>query len=193
MLVVLSITLLKFPHLEYSKTIINSLASQYSFPNLSKCFISSNIFFYLSLYRSLKTIWEYCTYKWLVKTNLDRTRIERSSTDERWEIIQHAFDNCQNKSFITVAEQKEIEASSLIPGIMGYLTSYGAKIGVKNYNNVMQLFSKRGNEYLYNKDTSFDKEVIEKRVSRIYALLTCDDNYLKDDSSNKPIIKSDYL
>lgn len=34
---------------------------------------------------------------------------------------------------------------------------------------------------------------IEKRVSRIYALLTCDDNYLKDDSSNKPIIKSDYL
>lgn len=115
------------------------------------------------LYRSLKTIWEYCTYNWLVKTNLDRTRIERSSTNEKWEVIQHAFDNCQNKSFITITEQKEIEASSLIPSIMGSLTSYGAKIGVHNYINVMKLFSKRGNEYLYNKDTSFDREVIEKR------------------------------
>lgn len=94
------------------------------------------------LYLSLKTIWEYCTCKWLVKTNLDRTRIERSSTNEKWEIIQHAFDKCQNKSFISVSEQKEIEASSLVPGIMGYLTSYGAKIGVKNYHNVMQLFLK---------------------------------------------------
>lgn len=115
------------------------------------------------LYLSLRTIWEYCTCKWLVKTNLDRTRIERSSIDERWKNIQHAFDKCKYKPFITVAKQKEIEASSLIPGIMGYLTSYGAKIGVNNYTNAMLLFSKRGNEYLSNKDTSFYKEVVEKR------------------------------
>jgi len=115
------------------------------------------------LYSSLKTIWEYCTCTWLVKTNLDRTRIERSTTDSKWEIIQHAFDNLGNKEFISITKQKEIEANSLIPGIMGYLTSYGAKIGVNHYINVMKLFSERGNQYLYNKDTSFDKEVIEKR------------------------------
>lgn len=115
------------------------------------------------LFLSLKTIWEFCTCNWLVKTNLDRTRIERSSIDKKWIDIQHAFDNCKNKEFITIKEQKEIEASTLIPGIMGCLTSYGAKTGIHNYNNLIALFSKRGNEYLYNKDTSFDKEVINKR------------------------------
>ena len=115
------------------------------------------------LFDSLKTIWEYCTCKWLVKTNLDRTRIERSTIDSCWEKIQHAFDNCNSREFISVAEQKEADANVLIPGMMGYLTSYGAKVGINNYSNVMTLFSQRGNEYLNNKNTDFRKEVITKR------------------------------
>lgn len=119
------------------------------------------------LFSSLKTLWEYCTCKWLVKTNLDRTRIERSTIDDRWKRIQCAFDLCSNKAFISTIEQKEIEANMLIPGIMGYLTSYGAKIGINNYTNVMTLFSKRGNEYLNSKNTNFNKEVINKRKTLI--------------------------
>lgn len=115
------------------------------------------------LYSSLKTIWEYCTYKWLVKTNLDKTRIERSTIDDRWVDIQHAFDNMSNKAFITTIEQKEIEANALVPGILGYLTSYGAKTGINNYSNVINHFSKQSNEYLNNKNTNFKKEVLEKR------------------------------
>ena len=64
-------------------------------------------------------------------------------------------------------EKLKFDDKGLIPAIIGNLTTYGAKVGVNNYSNVLNLVSKRGNEYLNNKQTDFKKEVIEKRKTLI--------------------------
>lgn len=96
----------------------------------------------------LKSIWEYCTKEWLVKVKLDRTRIERSTLDETWLNIQKAFLDYESKELIKREYQLQADASALVPGAIGNITSYAARKGITDINLILTLLKNEGERYL---------------------------------------------
>lgn len=110
----------------------------------------------------LKDIWHYCTKEWLVKVNRINTRIERCPINEKWQEIQQAYDNFLSKGIIKREKQIDMEADTLIPNIVGNITSYSARKNIICIDNAFENLYKNTKEYLAIKNTTFEKETNKK-------------------------------
>jgi hypothetical protein len=111
---------------------------------------------------NLKTLWEYCTKSWLVKKQIDKTRIERCTIDERWESLQHAYDKFEGKGLVTREKQLETSAMALIPGTIGHITSFGARADITDINMLFEMIKSQGIKYLHNKDKDYEEAINDK-------------------------------
>lgn len=99
---------------------------------------SKGIHTFNDLTDNLRQIWEYLTYSWVRHVDLDTSnRRERCKTSELWEKVQQGFlqfdlDGYIEREIIILANQ-----NSLMPGLIGYLTSYCARANIKDLNAAM--------------------------------------------------------
>ncbi len=110
----------------------------------------------------LKNIWEYCTKEWLVKVDLVNTRIERCPTNETWKCIQQAFSGYSGIGLTTRDKQLESDAAALLPGTVGNLTSYAARLGSSDIENILIMVKKNGTRLLASKNKNFCSAILEK-------------------------------
>jgi hypothetical protein len=87
---------------------------------------------------------QHCTSEWLVKVNYTRSRIERCEVDENWRKVQQAFNQYNGISLISRVKQIEADASILIPGSIGYITSFAARNGITNIDDVFNTVYQQG-------------------------------------------------
>jgi len=113
-------------------------------------------------FERLQTIWLYCTSEWIVKVNLDRTRIERCSVCEEWSNLQKAFSNFSDVQLISREKQLQTDALALVPGTIGNLTSYAARLGNNDIEDVINNLMFAGGKYLKTKNLDFLKAINEK-------------------------------
>lgn len=117
----------------------------------------------LDIINSLKDIWQYCTQEWLVKIDRINERVERCPINKSWLEIQHCYDNFKSKELIERDKQNEIEAETLIPNIVGNITSYSARKNNLEINDAFAELLKNTMKYLAKKRTSFETEVSKKQ------------------------------
>ncbi|OGO77638.1 MAG: hypothetical protein A2Y23_11840 [Clostridiales bacterium GWB2_37_7] len=115
---------------------------------------------------NLKTLWTYCTQSWLLKKNLDATRLTRCSTDVRWQVIQKAFDSFEGAKLVTREQQLDSSAMALIPGTIGHITSFAAKADITDINRVFEIIKSHGVRYLHSKESNY-AQVIENKMALI--------------------------
>lgn len=113
-------------------------------------------------FSKIKSIWVYCTSDWIVKTTLDCSRIERSSIDKIWINIQNAFCNYKDEKLVSKETQLQCEAMALIPGTIGNLTSFAARLGTIDIEEVLDSLKFNGDNYLKRKNTDFSQVINEK-------------------------------
>lgn len=113
-------------------------------------------------FKRLKTLWKYCTEKWLVKVKLDHTRIERCSTDEVWIYVQNAFNDFKNEPLVKREVQLVADAEAIIPGTIGNITTFAARKGITDINLILNLIKHKGSDYLSYKDIDFKEAVLQK-------------------------------
>jgi hypothetical protein len=111
---------------------------------------------------NLKTLWKYCTHSWLVKKQLDRTRIENCTVDERWISLQQAYNNYEGKGLVTREKQMEKSAMALIPGTIGHITSFGARADITDITMLFDMIKSQGIKYLHGKDMDYEEAITEK-------------------------------
>jgi hypothetical protein len=112
----------------------------------------------------LNTLWEYCTKQWLVKKELDKERMERCSTNETWASLQPLFANYKSRELIKREKQLQYDALALVPGTIGNITSFAARNGIDDIDEVFKLMKMQGNKHLFRKDKTY-KEVINEKKS----------------------------
>lgn len=115
-------------------------------------------------FESMKNIWKYCTSIWLVKVELTDKRMERCPVNPEWEGLQKSFEYFSGRPLVKREKQIEMESSILVPSATGYLTSYGAKLGIVDKDELMKRFITDSGEYLYrSKDSNFRNEILKKQ------------------------------
>ena len=112
----------------------------------------------------LQDLWLFCTNKWLVKIDRTNKRVERCNINSEWLELQNAYSNYKSKGMIKKHKQIEQDALILVPNIVGNITSYSARKGNIDINEAFLNLYKDTKRYLYNKETSFEKEVNNKRL-----------------------------
>lgn len=112
----------------------------------------------------LQDLWLFCTNKWLIKIDRTNERIERCNINSNWLEIQKAYNNFNTNGLIEKQKQVELDALILIPNIVGNITSYSARIGNSNIDDAFSKLYKDTQKYLYNKKTSFEEEVQNKKL-----------------------------
>lgn len=110
----------------------------------------------------LNSLWIYCTSEWLVKMELDCTRIERCSIAKNWISIQQSFSIYKNERLISRKRQLQTEALALVPSTIGNLTSFAARLGNSNIEEVINNLKHTGGKYLKAKNLDFTKAINEK-------------------------------
>ncbi len=113
-------------------------------------------------FSKIQSIWTHCTENWLVLTDNNRSRIENSSVNAEWQKVSAVFNDFESMPLIKREKQLQAEAEALLPSVVGYLTTYAARINNKNINQTMSNVVNIGNEYLNNKNSSFQKAIQEK-------------------------------
>lgn len=116
------------------------------------------------IYNHLQDLWTYCTTKHLIKVERVNTRIERCPVSTDWKEIQTAYDKFNSVGLIERRKQVDIEANTLIPTIIGYITSYSARKGDADINTAFNKIFKDSQKFLKNKETDFEKEVKNKML-----------------------------
>lgn len=112
---------------------------------------------------SLPNLWKYCTEEWLVKIDRTRSRKERCPTNNLWSEIQKVYESFSSKEFIKREKQLSLEASSLVPNIIGNITSYSARKRDYDLQHIVYELEKVMTQYLKQKETTFSEEVFKKR------------------------------
>lgn len=114
------------------------------------------------LYKCLQNVWKYCTTDWLVKIDRANKRSERCPINSDWLEIQKAYDSFNSIGFIERKKQIEIDAESLIPNIVGNITSYSARKGITDIHSVFNELYTSTQKYLEEKEKTFEDEVKRK-------------------------------
>ena len=99
-------------------------------------------------FQMLQSIWNYCTYNWLIKINLDNIRRERCSINDKWLPLQNAFEDYSSLPLIKRTDQLDYDSYSLVPGAIGNITSYAARRGITNISTALLMLKKDGHQYL---------------------------------------------
>lgn len=115
-------------------------------------------------FRKLKTLWKFCTEKWIVKVKLDHTRVERCSTDDIWIEVQNSFNNFKHEPLVKREIQLNADADAIIPGTIGNITTFAARKGITDINLILNMIKHKGSDYLSCKDTDF-KEAVSQKMS----------------------------
>lgn len=110
----------------------------------------------------LKDLWKYCTNEYLIKIDRVNTRIERCPVNKEWQEIQNAYQDFISNGLIERKKQINMEATALIPNIIGSITSYSARTGDFDINEAFNKIYKDSQKYLKNKQTNFESEVKQK-------------------------------
>lgn len=111
----------------------------------------------------LQDIWQYCTKEWLVKVDRTNSRIERCPINEEWQELQNAYNTYLSIGLIKREKQINMEADTLIPSIVGNITSFSAKKNIILIDKAFENLYKTTKRYLYIKNTTFEKET-EKKI-----------------------------
>ena len=119
------------------------------------------------VFNRLQSIWRYCTSEHIVKTLNDATRIERSSINPSWLLLQSAFDDYDSNSLIKRKKQLNAEAQALIPGTIGNITSYAARKGIDDISKIFKTLEVEGRTYIENARKSSYEEIIDKKMATI--------------------------
>jgi len=127
-------------------------------------FLSYNQFFIKEEFTLKTNLWIFCTSKWLVKIDNTNTRVERCKTNIQWLEIQNAYNQFVSKGLIEKNKQLELDASVLIPNIVGNITSYSARLGVENEEEALKKLYNEMQKYLSTKGTSFVEAVNKKKL-----------------------------
>lgn len=112
----------------------------------------------------LQDLWLFCTSEWLQKIDRTNIRVERCNINNEWLEIQKAYNDFNSKGIIKKQKQIELDALVLVPNIVGNITSYSARKGNMNIDDAFSSLYKDTKKYLYNKETSFEREVKNKRL-----------------------------
>ncbi len=106
-------------------------------------------------------IFQYIITDWLTLREPTTGRIERSPVDQNWLALSEATFpgiSCDR----VPAKKREADIRRLVRGARGYLTSYGAIRGKKDYHNVKKLFERDMRQDDKRKGTTFEEEVLMK-------------------------------
>ncbi len=112
----------------------------------------------------LQDLWLFCTSEWLQKIDRTNIRVERCNLNNEWLEIQKAYSSFKSKGIIEKQRQIELDALVLVPNIVGNITSYSARKGNISIDEAFSNLYRDTKKYLYNKETSFEKEVHNKRL-----------------------------
>lgn len=112
----------------------------------------------------LKELWKYCTNKFLIKIDRINTRVERCPINKEWQEIQNAYNDFSSVGLIERNKQINLDAQSLIPNIIGGITSYSARVGNIDFRNVFNKIYEDSQKYFKNKNTNFETEVKNKML-----------------------------
>lgn len=115
-------------------------------------------------FNNIGSIWEYCTIQWLLKINLDNERSTRCSINEKWLQIQKCFKEYDSKPLIKREKQLNMDAEAMVPATYGNITTFAAKLGMKDPAMVLKQLHNRGEEYLKSKKLNFKKIVSKKEA-----------------------------
>lgn len=119
---------------------------------------------------NIRTIWEHCTVDYLVLTENDATRKERSSINSHWEDIQKAYLDYNGSPLIKREKQLDFDAEKLLPNIIGYVTSYASKLGMIDIDEILEEIKEEGKFIVEGvKQSTYQKE-IEKKMKLLYGV-----------------------
>lgn len=110
----------------------------------------------------LKPLWEFCTGYWIVKKNMDASRIERCTTNEKWITIHDAYDSYEGIGLVRRQKQLETSAFAMLPGTLGNITSFAARAEVIDLDILFKMLRSQGQKYLSKRDTSLEDIIAEK-------------------------------
>lgn len=110
----------------------------------------------------LQDLWLFCTEKWLVKVDKTSTRIERCKTNVEWLEIQKSYSQFKMIGLIEKQKQLESDALSLVPNIVGTMTSYSARKGIIEMDKAFETFKRDARRYFHSKTKTFEEAVREK-------------------------------
>jgi hypothetical protein len=113
-------------------------------------------------FMSLKTIWEYCTKKWLEMINRDHTRVENCSVSNEWQWISDAFSSFEDRQLISREGQEVSDAAALIPSMVGYLTTVSARYGCNDIEKALATIKVAGQKYLEARNHTYKSMITEK-------------------------------
>lgn len=115
-------------------------------------------------FENIGSIWEYCTQYWLVKIEQDNENVTRCSTNEKWQKIQECFKEYESRPLIKREKQLNMDAQAMVPATYGNITTYAAKLGLKDPALVLRMLHNSGENYLNSKKLNF-KKVVDKKES----------------------------
>ncbi len=121
-----------------------------------------NLTTFQEVYDHIQTLWKYCTTNWLSKVNLDNSRISRCSISNDWIELREKFENFSNSSFVNLEDIEKENAQSLLPTLVGYLTSYSSNKNLTTLSSTLAALKIDSNNYFKSKNTTFEQRVLDK-------------------------------
>ena len=100
--------------------------------------------------------------------DLTRTRVENCPISSEWIEIKNSFTEFSSAPLIKRDVQLNIDASTLIPATIGYLTTIAARFGETEIDKVISRIKRDGHVYLKNKGNTY-KNMIDEKIK-----LLCD-------------------
>lgn len=108
-------------------------------------------------------IWQYLTTEWVRHVDLGTaTRRERCQNSDFWDRVVNGFKDPKEDGYIRRDVQILRDSNALLPSMVGYMTSYCAKLGITSVDEMTGLFSYEVPRYLGQKGKQFDVAVGEK-------------------------------
>jgi hypothetical protein len=121
---------------------------------------------YEQLLFNMRDLWLYLTCEWLVQKDLDATRIERCTTSEFWQGVQHAFDDYPSGDGITREKQLQSSEEYILNMLAAYMINHAAFVRQPDFYSYVQQSLAHVWYHLENKGIDFEKAVLEKMALR---------------------------
>lgn len=119
---------------------------------------------------NMRGIWEYLTKEWLGYIQNDVTNIARAEYKPVWKEIQNAYNNYCSFKPIKREKQLNTKSETLIPLLVGVLTSYGACKQENDLEEVLLQFNTDMKEYLKTrKDNIKINEIIDSKIEYLFS------------------------
>ncbi len=115
-------------------------------------------------YENIGSLWNYCTRQWLVKIENDDENISRCSINEKWLQVQDCFHQYASRPLVKREIQLNMDAEAMVPSTYGNITTFAAKLGMKDPAMALNTLYKKGESYLKTKKSNFKNMVTKKEA-----------------------------